>query len=477
MNREKLQSKIPKYVFKIAEKLEKRGFQAYLAGGSMRDILMNRIPKDYDINTDALPNDIVDIFPKAVTTGAKFGSIIVLTEDEDGETIPVDVTTYRLEEKYINGRWPSHVEFTTKIEKDLSRRDFTINAIAVNLIELMKGLKSDFILDPYQGREDIGKCIVRAVGNAEERLKEDSLRALRACRFSSVLSFKLDPEVKDAIKSVLDMIDNLSAERVRDEFLKILYDSPKPSIGLELLKETGILGIWIPELLEGVGVEQPEFHEYDVFKHALRTVDLADDSVKLAALFHDIAKPRKKEGSHFYGHDVLGEKMTKEIMKKLRFSNKEIDRVSRLVRWHMFYFPYDEEEFMKGRVKKRRSKKISTWSDAAVRRFVKNVGGPDAIDELMKLRIADATANPKSSFDEREIEALQGRISEVRKKDMVMKTTDLDINGNDLKKIGIKAGPRMGLILKELLELVIEEPALNDKQKLIDIVKDKYGHQ
>jgi len=474
MNKEEVRSKIPKYVYDIAKKLKQKGFQAYLVGGSVRDILMNRAPKDYDVNTDALPEDIVDIFPRAVTTGAKFGSIIVLIDDEAGETVAVDVTTFRLEEKYINGRWPSHVEFTSKIEQDLSRRDFTINAIAFNLD---REAEDDAILDPYKGEKDIRDHCIRAVGNAKERLKEDALRTLRACRFSSVLSFELDKEIKDAIPYVLDMVDNLSAERVRDEFLKILYDSPKPSVGLKLLNETGILKVWIPELLEGVGVEQPQFHVYDVFTHALRTVDEADDSVKLAALFHDVAKPRKKLGSHFYGHDVLGEKMTVEIMKRLRFSNKEINRVSKLVRWHMFYFPYDERDFLEDSSKKRRSKKISTWSDAAVRRFVKNVGGPDSIDDLIKLRIADATANPKTSFDKKEIVALQQRISEVRERDMVMKVTDLDIDGNDLKKLGFKAGPKIGEILNELLEIVIEDPVMNDREKLMDIVRDRFLHK
>jgi len=474
MNKKELKNKIPEYVFSVSEKLEEKGFQAFLVGGGVRDIIMNRSPKDYDIGTDALPEDITSLFPKAVTTAAKFGSIIVLVKDERGETIPVDVTTFRLEEEYIGGRWPSRVEFTSKIERDLARRDFTMNAIAINLIKLAKGEKEGIFLDPYNGTEDIREGIIKAVGDAEERLKEDALRALRACRFSSVLSFRLDEKIKKAIEKIISMIDNLSAERVRDEFLKILYDSPKPSVGLKLLKETGILEVWIPELLEGVGVDQPEYHKYDVFKHALRTVDLADDSVKLAALFHDIAKPRKKEGSHFYGHDVLGSKMTREIMKRLKFSNKEIERVSRLVRWHMFYFPYDEDEFMKDSTKKRRSKSISTWKDAAVRRFVRNVGGPEAIDDLIKLRIADATANPMSSFNAGEVEALQRRISEVRKKDMVMKVTDLDINGDDLKKLGLESGPKFGVILSDLLELVIEDPTLNDRDKLTNIVKEKY---
>jgi tRNA nucleotidyltransferase (CCA-adding enzyme) len=303
MNIQKIKKEIPSYVFNIARILAKEGYGAYLVGGSVRDILMGRVPHDYDIATDARPEAIVKIFPKAITTGAKFGALIVMVKDEKGEPTPVDVTTYRVEE-YRTGRWPSKVEFISSIEGDLARRDFTINAIAINLRKLEHD-KGDVIFDPFDGQSDIQKKLIQAVGNPEERFREDALRALRACRFSSVLGFKLEAKTKAAIKKVLTMIDDLSAERVRDEFLKILKDSPQPSVGVKLLAETGVLQIWIPELLEGAGVEQPEFHYYkDIFEHGLRTLDKAEDSVKLAALFHDIGKPRKKDGSHFYGHDV-----------------------------------------------------------------------------------------------------------------------------------------------------------------------------
>lgn len=478
MDIQEIKSKIPKYVFDIARVLEKEGFEAYLVGGGVRDILMDKEPKDYDIATNALASDIVAAFPKAVTTGAKFGSIIVLVNDEKGEPQPVDVTTFRVEQ-YLSGRWPSKVEFIKDIHEDLSRRDFTVNAIAIDLSRLIRDEEGDVLVDPFGGRKDMQSKVVRAVGKAEERLKEDALRALRACRFASVLEFRLDEKARKAISSVLTMIDNLSAERVRDEFLKIIYNSSEPSVGLKLLADTGILEIWIPELLEGRGVDQPKYHAFDVFEHALRTVDKADDSVKLAALFHDIAKPRTKKGGHFYRHDVVGSEMTRKIMKRLRFSNKEIDRVSSLVRWHMFYFPYDEEDFERGEKKigeKELQKKqnIAKWKDPAIRRFVRNVGGEEAVDELIKLRIADATANPKGMFDPVEIEALQKRIAEVKSKDMALKVSDLDIKGGDLKKLGVEPGPKMGPILRELLELVIEDPTLNDKERLMGIVKEKY---
>ncbi len=472
MDTKNIKLQIPDYVFEVSKLLNDRGFKAFLVGGSVRDIIMFRKPKDYDVGTSANPEEILDIFPKAISTGAKFGSIIVLVQDKSGESHAVDVTTFRIEEKYINSRWPSVVKFTSDIEEDLSRRDFTMNAIAIDLSKIDK--EGDILLDPFKGQKDIKNRLIRAVGVAKERFTEDALRALRACRFASVLGFELDGETKEAIKEVLTMIDNLSAERVRDEFLKILYDSPKPSVGLKLMKETGIMKIWIPELLEGVGVDQPIYHRYDVFEHTMRTVDIAEDSVKLAALFHDIAKPRTKKGKHFYGHDVKGAKMTKEIMERLRFSKKEIDRVERLVRWHMFYFPYDEEDYKKGKKKMRRRKHVGEWGDAAIRRFVRNVGGSESIDDLFKLRIADASSNPDNIFDNKEIELLQKRIGNVFKKDMALKVEDLDIDGNDLKNIGMKPGPGMGEILRDLLEVVIEDPVLNDKKKLLDIVKEKY---
>lgn len=474
MNVREIKQQLPQYVLDIARILEKEGFQAFLVGGSVRDLIMGRIPHDYDIGTDAFPDDMVRIFPKAITTGAKFGAVIVLISDKQGEKHPIDVTTFRIEEQYVAGRWPSVVEFTRNIKDDLARRDFTINAMAINLAKLERE-EEDIVLDPFDGRTDIEKKCIRAVGDPRERLKEDALRALRACRLASVLGFTVDQELLDAIPGILTMIDNLSAERVRDEVLKIIYDSPKPSVGVKLLQKTKILDVWIPELLEGIGVEQPEYHKYDVYEHSLRTLDMADDQVKLAALFHDIGKPRTHEDGHFYRHDIVGAEMTREILKRLRFSNKEIEKVCTLVRWHMFYFPYDEDDFMKGKLKdERRLPSVSKWKDAAIRRFVKNVGGEDAIDDLIRLRIADATANPMSSFNEAEIRALQARIAEVRQKDMALKVTDLDINGKDLEKLGIRPGPKMGQILYDLLELVIEDPVLNDKKTLSNIVKKNY---
>ena len=269
----------------------------------------------------------------------------MIAEDENGEKFDVQVTTYRSEADYMSGRWPTKVEFARTIQEDLSRRDFTINAIAMNLQRFDEeiGNVREILIDPYNGIQDLENKIIRAVLDPLERFAEDGLRAVRACRLASQLEFEIEPNTFEAIKQRLHITKLVSIERFRDELIKLLLKSPKPSVGLRLLKDSGILEIFIPELLEAVGIVQPEFHSDDVFDHSIKTVDEAEDSIKLAALFHDIGKSRTRSederGIHFYGHDVKGAEMTKEIMTRLKFPNAEIERIIRLIRWHMFYYP------------------------------------------------------------------------------------------------------------------------------------------
>ncbi len=462
-------NKIPDYVTKVANRLIENGYEAYLVGGSIRDIITGKTPDDFDIATNAYPEQITEIFEKSIPTGAKFGTITVISEDAHGEKFDVEVTTYRSEADYVGGRWPSRVEFARSIDEDLSRRDFTINAIALNLDE-----SNNFqIVDPFNGLEDINNKVIRAVGNPIDRFEEDGLRAVRACRLASQLNFTIEQATFDAIKQTLHVTKLVSIERFRDELLKLLYKSPKPSVGLRLLKESGILQLFIPELLEGVDVTQPEFHSDDVFEHSILTVDEAEDSIKLAALFHDIGKPRTiskdEKGTHFYGHDIAGAEMTKEIMKRLKFPNIEIDRTYKLVRWHMFYYPSADwrksEEEAKGAE--------HGWTDGAIRRLIQNVGGEEAIDDLLKLRIADQLSNKKYQFDQEELDAITRRIADVRAKEMALKISDLDITGNDLiENFHIPAGPIVGQTLKFLLEKVIDEPGLNKKIDLLILAKE-----
>lgn len=473
--------KVPSYIRTIGAKLIENGFKAYLVGGSVRDLLLERRIKDYDITTNATPDVISNLFPKSVATGAKFGSIIVIIEDEYGEAHDVDVTTFRREENYFGGRWPSEVKFAQTIEEDLSRRDFTINAIAIDLEIVIKDedqfLEVEQIIDPFGGIEDMLDREIRAVGNPIERFTEDGLRAFRACRLATELNFQINEQTKAAIKECKNVSAKVSMERIRDELMKMLKHSKKPSVGILLMEETGLLEIFLPELLENKNIEQPEWHDEDVYTHSIHSMDLAEDEIKLAALLHDVGKARTKtvddKGTHFYNHDQVGAEMTKIILKRLRFSNAEVERISNLVKWHMFYYPSADWRKDNKNITSEITddKNQHGWTDGAIRRFIRNVGGMDVVNQLIKLRIADAGANKKTEFNPVEIDALEKRIATVLEKEMVLKVTDLDISGNNLIELGIPAGPKHGIILNKLLEHVTEIPNDNSRETLITLAK------
>lgn len=464
---------LPDYVQKVARMLTKEGYKAYLVGGAIRDIALGKVPYDWDLASDAKPEEMLKIFPKAVSTGARFGMVSALVPDEHGEIFEVQVTTFRSEEQYVDGRWPAKVEFIGDLDKDLGRRDFTINAMAVDLgSRELSGEEIEIeweVYDLFDGMADIERKVVRAVGTPLERFSEDGLRAFKACRLASQLQFTLDQETHDAIQQALPVAKQVSMERIRDEFMKTLLGSPKPSVGIDMMRQTGLLEIFLPELLEGLGVEQKLYHSDDVYWHSLRTCDVAQDNIKLAALLHDIGKPRKDMGNgHFYGHDQEGARMTKEIMKRMRFSNGEIEKTVALVRSHMFYYPHVEEGMDEEQVE---HIKTHEWSDSAVRRFIAKVG-EENLEDLFALRIADASSNPKSAFNPDEIAKLQLRISEVREKDMALKVSDLEINGHELmEELGIEKGPQLGEILNYLLELVLDDPIVNTRERLLEEAK------
>jgi tRNA nucleotidyltransferase/poly(A) polymerase len=468
-----IELKLPDYVQKVGRILLKEGYEAYLVGGALRDFVLDQKPHDYDLATNALPDEMLNMFPKAVSTGAKFGTIMALVQDKEGETHEVEVTTFRSEAEYVDGRWPESVDFVEDIDKDLGRRDFTFNAMALDLSQLdLNGLdeiKKAEIYDPYGGVKDIENKVVRAVGTPIERFKEDGLRAFKACRMAAQLGFDVEDGTFKAIKNSIPIASQISMERIRDEFMKMLINSPKPSVGIELMRKTGLLNIFMPELLESVDVEQKLFHAHDVYNHALKTCDVAHDSVKLAALLHDIAKPRTDMGNgHFYGHDKMGSDIAEQIMKRMKFSQAEIKRVKILIENHMFHYPHVKEDMTE---EEKENIEKHEWTDAAVRRFIQRVG-EENIDDLFKLRLADAQSNPATAFKPEEITILQRRISEVRKQDMALKVTDLNITGEDLMEIGIKKGPKMGIILNELLDIVVEDPLLNTKEKLKEKAKE-----
>ncbi len=453
-------SLVPQPVFDIAHILYENGYSAYLVGGSVRDILLGKIPHDFDIATDAIPEKLLFLFPRSIEVGAKFGTVIVLSSrlglsDTTEQEEEYQVTTFRKDSQYVNGRWPEHVDFSKTIDEDLARRDFTINAIAVNLVPLLdknkEGNLDAYIVDPYKGREDLEKQVLKAVGDPIERMKEDGLRALRACRLAAKLEFRIEDETFDAIQKSASITAQLSMERVRDELIKTL-EASSPSIGLDLMRRAGLLHFFIPELLEGVGMEQNEFHEHDVYTHLLRTCDIAPVEIRLAALLHDIGKSRTKDGGHFYGHEEVGALMVEEILQRLKFPNAIIVHITKLIRLHMFNY-------------------LPDWSDAAVRRFLQKVGDEKTLKDLFLLRIADAVANPKSAYDPQNLRDLELRIAKVVEEDNALHIKDLKVNGDDIRKMGVPTGPKIGEILELLLDKVIEDPSLNNRDSLLQLAK------
>lgn len=448
---EKIFTDIPAQVKEIARILNMEGFQCFLVGGSVRDSIMGFTPKEYDIATDAKPEDVQRIFKYTIPTGIKHGTVLVILDD-----MHVEITTFRSDGNYSDGRHPDRVEYTASIEDDLPRRDLTINAMAYNVLD-------GALIDMFDGMKDIKNKIIRSVGNPYERFTEDGLRIMRAIRFATKLNFNIEKETFDAICRSTGMLASIAYERIREEFNGILI-SDNPFRGIELLRKTGILALIMPELMQGFGVAQNRFHKYDVYYHILHTIQAVEPLeteeltllVRLAALFHDIAKPMvqkkvsKQEEPVYYNHEVVGANVAKKIMKRLKYSNAEIDFVALLVRQHMFY--YQDE-----------------WTDGAVRRFMRAVG-IENIKPLLKLREADrlGSGNRKDK-ESKAIPKLLARIDKIIKEENAITVKDLKINGNDLmKEFNLKPGPIIGKILNYLLDLILDEPNLNDKEKLIE---------
>ena len=471
---------LPQYVLDIASVLTQHGFKAYLVGGALRDTLLNQKTQDYDLATNALVSDLLQLFPNAKEVGAAFGTVVIpVWNDKKKKHVTVEVTTFRSEGEYKDFRHPSKVEFINDIYEDLKRRDFTINAMAADLNptayqvlrrfpKTQKVTINTTLIDPFNGLKDLKNKLIKAVGNPLERFKEDPVRTLRACRFKAQLEFTIHPKTLQAIPQVLDLMQFISKERIQSELVKLLTQADKPSIGIECMRKTGLLRFVIPELLDCVGVKQPIGHAHDVYWHLLYTTDKAPKKleVRLAALLHDIAKPHTAmPNGHFYGHDTLSAKMAEKILKRLKFSNQIIKKVVTLIKWHMFYYPNYIKEF---KVKNPPSK----WSDAAVRRFIQRVGAEN-LQDLFTLRIADATSNPKATNPYPEINALKKHIEKVMQEDLALKVTDLAINGNDLiKELNLKPGPVIGDTLRYLLDKVIENPKLNNRQDLLKLAKE-----
>jgi poly(A) polymerase/tRNA nucleotidyltransferase (CCA-adding enzyme) len=443
---------IPQEIVSIVEKLEEAGFEAYLVGGCTRDLLLGKTPKDWDVTTNATPEQIIPLFPKTFYEN-DYGTVGVVNENTLDESLKVvEVTPYRLESSYTDHRHPDAVKFSKSIEDDLKRRDFTINAIAVSL---SKGAIKD-IVDLFNGLKDIKDKTIRAVGNPDDRFIEDALRMMRAVRLATEHGFMINIDTKKAIVSHSNLLSKISIERIRDEFTKILM-SKHPKTGIELLADLNLLTHISPELLKARGVTQNQAHAYDVWEHLLRTVQHAADKewpldIRLSALFHDISKPETKRFSQetnqitFYGHEVVGSRVTKKILDRLKFPVKTVEKVSKMVRWHMFFS--DTE----------------TITLSAVRRMIANVGRENIWD-LVNIRICDriGTGRPKESpYRLRKYKAM---IEEA----MVDPVTVgmLKIDGKRIMEVThVTPGHRIGYTLNALLEEVLENPQLNTTEYL-----------
>jgi tRNA nucleotidyltransferase (CCA-adding enzyme) len=439
--------RIPRIVKEFASVFRENGLECHLVGGAVRDMVMGRPPGDFDIATDAPPDRVAALFRRVIPTGIRHGTVTVLFRGERFE-----VTTYRTEAGYSDGRRPDSVAFTPSLLEDLARRDFTMNAMAWDIAE-------GRMVDPYDGAADIGRRLIRAIGDPLARFREDGLRPLRACRFAAQLGFQVDVPTREAIPLALDVLRGVSAERVRDELTKILL-APLPSVGLEIMRETGILTVELPELCEGIGVAQGDLHCWDVFTHGLRACDAAPREsleLRLAALLHDVGKPRVRGADPagrptFHGHEKLSAQIAAEVLQRLRFPNDVTRRVAHLVGQHMFN--YQDE-----------------WSDAAVRRLIARVG-EDAIDDIVALRRADQAGmcpGNSTAFPEG-LSRFAARVQAVREGGRAFTVRELAVDGSDLMtRLGIAPGPAVGTLLSALLQAVLDDPGMNEKEKLLDI--------
>ncbi len=475
--------KIPKNVLKTIAGLEKAGFEAYIVGGCARDLIMGNKPKDWDITTNARPEEILKIFPESVYEN-QFGTVgVKMKNEEDKETTEIiEVTTYRIESKYSDKRHPDKIKFAKTLKEDLSRRDFTINAMAIkisnfsvqkefvlsgqslisNKISESKTVKDYELTDLYGGQKDIKNEIIQAVGKAEDRFNEDALRMMRAVRFAVTLNFKIEKKTKNAIKEKAKNLKYISQERIRDELEKIIL-SDYPARGIEILHQTGLLWHIIPEIEASYEVMQNRHHYYGpyntVYKHLLASLEKCPSKkleVRLAALLHDIGKPKVKRGegekATFYNHEYVGARMAEKILERLKFPRDIIEKVTLLVKNHMFYYNVDEV------------------GEAGVRRVIKKVG-LENIHDLIDVRIADRLGSgvPKAvPYKLRHFKYMVEKVSQD-----AISVKQLKINGRDLiDKLKIAPGPKIGAILEILLSQVIDNQKLNNKKDLLKLAEE-----
>lgn len=460
---------LPQEVKNILDKLSEAGYEAYAVGGCVRDLLLRKEPKDWDITTNAKPEEVQKIFSDSVYENT-FGTVGVKTGSKNTALAIIEITPYRIEGKYTDKRHPDSIRFAETLKEDLSRRDFTVNAMAM-------GIKSEtnsefnpsstksrrgqeilnskfFLIDLFDGQDDLKNKVIRTVGNPKERFSEDALRLLRTVRLATDLGFNIEKSTLAAVKESAEWLHLISKERIRDEFVKIV-ESDSAYEGILLLEETNLMQYIIPELREGIGVGQNLHHTYTVWEHNTRALKYAVDKkyslvVRLSTLFHDIGKPRTKRGggkySTFYGHDVVGARMTAKIMERLKFSKNLSEKVIKLVRYHLFYY------------------NVGEVTESSVRRLLANVGSEN-IDDLIKVREGDRIGSGRPKAVPYKLRHMKYIIDKVSHDPISLKM--LKIDGNELMKgLGISPGPKVGLILNYLLAEVLDDPAKNTKEHL-----------
>ena len=439
---------LPRKVVLIIKNLQRHGYDAYAVGGCVRDSILNRKPEDWDITTSAKPEQVKRIFRRTVDTGIEHGTVTVLI-GKDG----FEVTTYRVDGLYEDGRHPKEVTFTSRLEEDLKRRDFTINAMAYN--------DDERLVDAFGGMRDLNYHLIRCVGDPKERFSEDALRILRAVRFSAQLAFPIEPETAEAIKSLAPNLEKISAERIQAELVKLLVsDHPER---IQDACELGITKVVLPEWDDMVGVKQnTPHHKYDVAAHTVHALqNVKNDKVlRLTMLFHDMGKPVMKTTDengrdHFKGHAIASEQIAKTVMKRLKFDNDTIRKVTKLVAYH----DYRMEP-----------------TGANVRRAMHEIG-VELFPYYLAVRLADTKA--QSSYERRGkleniIQIRELYRNALRNKECVT-LKDLAVTGTDLINLGLAPGQELGTLLNELLDIVIEDPAWNQKGKLCDYVKERFG--
>jgi putative nucleotidyltransferase with HDIG domain len=434
---------VPEDVQELLRALWSVGFAAYVVGGALRDTLLGLAATDWDLATDALPEQTLTVFPGAAYENA-FGTVAVRRDRQDYE-----ITTFRSEHDYADFRRPHGVEFGASLDADLARRDFTVNALAWGA----NPGASPRLHDPFDGAADVTSRTLRAVGDPRQRFEEDALRMLRAVRLAAALGFEIEPATLAAITSCAPLAAHLSGERIAMELDRILA-AERPSVGLRLLDETGLLDAVLPELAAQRGIPQNKIPGNDLWDHTLATIDAAPNHpvVRLAALLHDIGKPATQADGHFYGHETVGADLARALLDRLHEPRAVGDRVGHLVRQHMFRYE-------------------PSWSDAAVRRFIGKVR-PDAIEELFALREADNIGSGVER-DADGLGELRARVESEMRAGPVLDRSALAIDGDDLiRELGLAPGPGLGRVLESLLERVIEEPGLNEAPTLLLMARD-----